>query len=167
MKTCTKCQTTFEDSNFCPSCGAEVKEEAKKTEQVLVCEESDIKENKIFAFLSYIGPLFLVPLFAAPKSKYARFHANQGLVLFLAEILIALPVKFLQFVNSFVFYDVLSWSGGFLGLIPTVIAACLSIIGWVLGALALVFAVIGVIYAFTGKTVKLPVIGGITILKNK
>lgn len=160
MKTCPKCAKTFEDSNFCPACGTEVKD-APKAEGYC---ENDIKDNKIFALLSYIGPLFLVPVLAAPKSKYARFHANQGLVLFLAEIIIALPLKALDWLNGFIFGNIsLFWN--WLSFIPALIGGVISLIGLAAGMLALVLAVIGVINAFQGKANELPFIGKMRILK--
>lgn len=52
--------------------------------------EEDIANNKVFAILAYIGILFLVPLLAAKESKFARFHANQGLILFIVEIIVGI-----------------------------------------------------------------------------
>ena len=48
---------------------------------------NDIKENKAITVLSYIGILCLVPLLAKKESKFAQFHAKQGLVLFVVEII--------------------------------------------------------------------------------
>ena len=48
--------------------------------------EQDIKENKLVAAMSYIWILCLVPLLAKRKSNFAQFHAKQGLVLFVLEI---------------------------------------------------------------------------------
>jgi len=48
----------------------------------------DIEHNKIFAVLAYIGILFLVPLLAAPQSRFARYHTNQGIVLFLSILIL-------------------------------------------------------------------------------
>lgn len=50
-------------------------------------EDNDVKENKAVAILSYIGILCLVPLLAKKESKFAQFHAKQGLVLFVVEII--------------------------------------------------------------------------------
>jgi hypothetical protein len=50
-------------------------------------DADDIEKNKVFAVLAYIGILFLVPLLAAPQSRFARYHTNQGIVLFLASII--------------------------------------------------------------------------------
>lgn len=43
----------------------------------------DVEQNRAVAIIAYFGILFLVPLLAAPKSRFAKYHANQGLVLFL------------------------------------------------------------------------------------
>ncbi len=43
-------------------------------------ESKDIEDNKIYAALSYLGLLVLIPLLVAKDSKYAQFHAKQGLV---------------------------------------------------------------------------------------
>lgn len=53
---------------------------------------ADIAENKNIAALSYIWILFLVPLLGKPKSKFAQFHAKQGLILFIAEIISGLLI---------------------------------------------------------------------------
>ena len=45
-----------------------------------------MESNKLMAAISYIWILFLVPLFAAKDDAFARFHANQGLVLFITNI---------------------------------------------------------------------------------
>lgn len=46
----------------------------------------DVEDNKIVAALSYVWILCLVPLFLKRDSKFAQFHARQGLVLCIAEI---------------------------------------------------------------------------------
>ncbi|MBR5768023.1 MAG: hypothetical protein IKX86_05070 [Clostridia bacterium] len=52
-------------------------------------EEKDIADNKVMAVLAYFGILFLIPLLAAKESKYARFHTNQGIILFIVGIIVA------------------------------------------------------------------------------
>ncbi len=49
-------------------------------------EKSDIDSNRFLAALSYLWILFLIPLIFSKHSEYAKFHAKQGLVLFLSEI---------------------------------------------------------------------------------
>jgi len=40
MKKCTKCGKTFEDSNFCPACGTEVKDAPKAALSALLAHEA-------------------------------------------------------------------------------------------------------------------------------
>jgi uncharacterized membrane protein len=105
--------------------------------------DPDAQQNKVYAILAYIGILVLVPILAAKESRFARFHANQGLVLFIAEIAWA------------VLYNVIDL------FLPWTIMALLSLVSVVF----LVFAIMGIVNAAGGKTKPLPLIGDITILK--
>lgn len=49
-------------------------------------EKQDIRDNSFLAAIGYIWILCFVPLFLKRKSKFAQFHAKQGLVLFIIEI---------------------------------------------------------------------------------
>lgn len=51
--------------------------------------EKEIQEGKLFAILAYISILCFVPLFLKKDNRFAYFHAKQGLVLFIGEILAA------------------------------------------------------------------------------
>ncbi|MBO7375760.1 MAG: hypothetical protein ILO42_01225 [Clostridia bacterium] len=108
-------------------------------------EPKDIEDNKVISLFSYLSWLVLIPIFAAKDSKYARFHANQGIVLAIIEI--AVWVVF-----------------GILSVIP--------VVGWIFTVLNslcsiafTVFAVLGIVNAVRGKAKELPFIGGIRILK--
>jgi len=97
--------------------------------------------DKVFGILSYIGILWIVGL-AAGKTPFAKFHANQGLVLFLAEIVIGI-------------------AGGILSFIPFIGGIVSG-----LGSLAsLVLMILGIVNVAQGEMKPLPVIGGITIIK--
>ena len=106
----------------------------------------DIVENKIFCILSYLGLLFVVGLIAQPNSKVVKFHANQGLLLFLAEM-------------------ILGAVGGMIGIIPYIGAVLGSVIGLATSALVIAAFVYQIINISEGKVKKLPVIGDITIIK--
>ncbi len=97
----------------------------------------DIEQNKTMAGLAYL--LFFLPLIACPQSRYARFHANQALILFIVAIA----------------------GNVILGIIP--------IIGWLLlpffGIGVLILGIMGLINGFGGKAKELPLIGKFTILK--
>ena len=103
-------------------------------------DPQDINDNKGMSVLAYIGFLFLVPLLACPNSKFARYHTNQGLVLFLLEFALGIVT-------------------GILGLI---IGGLLSAVG---GIFTLVLMIMGIINAAQGQAKELPLIGKITLLK--
>ena len=111
--------------------------------------QQDINSNKVMAILAYLGILVLVPIFAAKDSKFARFHANQGLVLFLAEIAFYIV---LTIVSAIIL--AISWKLYF-------IITILSLV-WIV---FLVLAIIGIINAAQGKAKPLPLVGNMQILK--
>ena len=45
---------------------------------------------------SYFGFLFIIPLIAAPNSKYAKFHANQGIILCILNAVSSLLVELFE-----------------------------------------------------------------------
>ncbi len=99
---------------------------------------TDAQQNKVMAMLAYV--LFFIPLLAAPKSPFAKYHANQGLIL----LILAIAVN--------------------------VIGGVVPFLGWFLilpiGSIAvLVFFVMGIINASNGVMKPLPVIGGFTLIK--
>ncbi|MBC3900222.1 hypothetical protein [Acetobacterium malicum] len=108
-------------------------------------DKQEAEEGKIMAIFAYI--IFLIPLFAASDNQFARYHTNQGVVLFLAWL--ALTV-----------------AGIIIGVIP--------VIGWILSTilfsavpLAFVgFAIYGIINVIQLEAKPLPFIGGITLIKS-
>jgi uncharacterized membrane protein len=108
-------------------------------------DQEDIEKNKVFAVLAYIGLLFLVPLLAAPQSKFARYHTNQGVILFIANIITSVAAMVLMFI-PFV---------GCFGAVAVFAAA----IGW------LVLMIIGVVNAASGQYKPLPLIGHYQLMK--
>ena len=159
MAFCGKCGTKFEDgAKFCPACGApaaaapQQPEEPAYTPPVVpgAPEQADIKDaqgNKVMAVLAYI--IFLIPLFAAKDSPFARYHTNQGLVLAIAAVAYGIVYSILSTV-------VLA--------ISLRLYLVVSILGWV-GVVFAVLSVIGIINAVNGRMKPLPIIGGIKILK--
>lgn len=51
-------------------------------------DAKDVEENKIIAALSYLGILVLIPLLARKDSKFCQEHAKQGLVTFIAAVVL-------------------------------------------------------------------------------
>lgn len=123
---------------------------------------SDVEKNKYLNILSYIGILFLIPLFAAKGSKYSRFHINQGLILFISEVAYNIIKAIVMAILSAImfagdYYYVFSPMYGLYTIINTV----LSIVN--LGFAAL--AIYGIYNTCTGKVKELPIIGKFRILK--
>ena len=110
-----------------------------------VSEAADIDQNKIFAVLAYLGILFLVPLLAAPNSKFARYHTNQGIVLFLATLIVCGGSFFLAFVPL---VNCVAWMLPFAAMV------------W-----ALVLMIMGIINAVSGQFKPLPLIGHFELIK--
>jgi len=106
-------------------------------EQTGIFEQSDIDNNKTMAGLAYI--ILFLPLLVCPQSSYARFHANQPLLLLIVSIA------------------------------GTIVLSIIPIIGWILmplfGLAVFVFAVMGLINGFSGKAKRLPIFGKFDILK--
>jgi len=53
--------------------------------------QKDISENKLWAIIGYLGVLCLIPLLAKKDSKFAQFHAKQGLILTIGSFLSWVP----------------------------------------------------------------------------
>lgn len=98
-------------------------------------KDKDVEDNKAIACLSYIGILFIVPLLAKKDSKFAMFHAKQGLVLFIAEIVIS---------------------------VVNIIPVLGQIIWFIALIIFLVFSIMGIIKALQGQYWELPVLGSLT-----
>lgn len=165
MAFCGKCGTKYEDgAKFCPACGAAASAAPQSAAQRTgasaytppvvpgaqgQADIRDAQDNKAMAVLAYLGPLVLVPIFAAKESRFARYHANQGLVLFIACIAYGIV------------YSILS---GIILAISWRLYMLVSIIGFV-SIVFFVLAIIGIINACKAEMKPLPVIGGIKILK--
>jgi len=89
------------------------------------------EEGRMAAIMSYIPILCFVPLLNMQDNKEARFHARQGVLLFLIEIIAV--IFMIDGISDFFFKAVL------------VIAVGLSLAG--------------IYFAFKGKNYKLPIIG--------
>ena len=114
-------------------------------EENLTVDPKDAQDNKLMGILAYLGILFLVPYFAAKESPFAKFHANQGCVLFIVEIAISILAAILGYIP-------------FIGWI-------LSILLYLLSLGCFVFAILGIINAAKGEIKELPLIGKYKILK--
>lgn len=99
---------------------------------------NDSDKNKAAGILAYI--IFFLPLIMAPKSKFAKYHANQGLLL----LILALAV------------NIVGW------IIPVVGPLLIQPIGTLA---IMILWIIGVLNAVNGRMKPLPFIGQYEIIK--
>ena len=117
-------------------------------------DSKDIEENKAMGVLAYLSILVLIPLLAAPKSKFARYHTNQGLILFILELITGVLQGFLHFMFTAV-VDVHA------------VDVIFSIIFYLIDLVYLLFIILGIINVVQGKAKQLPIIGKFKILKEE
>ena len=151
MKYCSNCGNKIEDGvKFCPSCGNSATAGDTPTKSTTGgYDKNDIEQNKAMGVLAYLGILVLIPILAAKESKFARFHANQGVILCIAAIIYGVAYSVLTSIIL-----AISWRLYFL----------VSILGFV-GIVFAVLCVIGIINVVNGQAKELPVIGKYRILR--
>ena len=141
---CSGCGTQLkDDAKFCPQCGAAPKQ---GTAEQQAQSEGVSSNDKTMAVLSYF--FFFLPLIAAPESRFARYHANQGLILLLTYIAMGI-------VNS-VLYRILGWRlWALVGLVFALGYLFVTALG-----------IIGIINAAQNREKPMPLIGSLfTIIK--
>ena len=116
-------------------------------EENIVFNSEDVQNNKVMGILAYFGILFLIPLLA----QYARFHTNQGIVLFIFSVALNIIGNGISFVISVTSFGILSFVG--------------TLITGLIGLVCLAFAIVGIVNACSGEPKKLPIIGSITLYK--
>lgn len=102
---------------------AEKSEPEQNAKTAPINEEKDISDNKLWALLSYLGVLVVIPLFGKTDSPFVQFHAKQGFLLLIGWVLAWLPF------------------------------------GFIIGIVAFVFSIIGLINVINGDKKKLPLVG--------
>ena len=117
----------------------------------ITVDPKDAEDNKVMAILAYLGfPLVLVPIFAAKESPFARFHANQGIVMCIAIFAIGTVAAILGTILAF-------------------ISISLALIAYALYSIAglgfFVLMVMGILNVIKGEAKELPIIGKYQIIK--
>jgi len=97
-------------------------------------ESQEVLEGKAYAILAYLWILCLVPLILKKDNKFALFHARQGLVLFIGELVM-----------------------GLVGIIP-VLGWLVAFFGTILFG---VMSLVGIVQVLQGNFWKMPVAGEI------
>ena len=97
--------------------------------------DQEIQEGKIYAFLGYFGILCLIPLLAKKDNKFALYHGKQGLVHFIA-LIIVVALGWIPFIGWFV----------------------IAPLG---GITVLILSIIGMVKSLSGEYWKTPLLGGL------
>ena len=174
MAFCGNCGTQVNDGvKFCPSCGTTMSDTSEaaprqtsdggstnqarqqtqgsgstgRVEQQ--ADPKDAEQNKMMAILAYI--IFFIPLLTGDhkKSPFVLFHTNQGTVLAISAIVYTIAYTILSAILAFI--PILGW----------LVIILLGLFGFVF----LIFLIIGIINAASGKMKPLPLIGKLTIIK--
>ena len=114
----------------------------------LTASSSIDQRDKVFAALSYVSFLFIIPLIGRRKDSEVMFNAKQGMVLFIAEVIIWFVLFILELILT----------GRFSGLGTTIFYG-IAVIFWIV---PLVFSLMGISYVFKGKHWLMPIIGKIS-----
>ncbi|MGB9589278.1 MAG: hypothetical protein ACP5QG_04795 [candidate division WOR-3 bacterium] len=113
-----------------------------------------VEEGKVLAWLSYLGILFLVPLFTQRQNPYTMFHVRQGIVLFGVWI-VGFVVGILQLILHII-----------ISMIDIPYAGCcvdlgLGVLQIAIYILALVLSIIGIVKSLSGEMWKMPMLAAI------
>ena len=130
--------SNIEDSSIKDSSIEDSSIKHNNIEELKDSNDCEVDNNKVFAALAYI--LFFLPLLVCKDSTFGKFHANQGLILLLAGIVV----------------NIVGWIVPFIG--PLLILP--------IGSLAiLALAILGIINALKGEMKRLPLVGNVDIIK--
>jgi uncharacterized membrane protein len=98
-------------------------------------DTDDVNNNKGMSILAYLGILVLIPIFARKDSPFARYHSNQGLILLICWVIVAILRR-------------IWW-----------------LLGTVGGLIGFILMIIGIVNAANGRAKELPLVGKFRLLK--
>lgn len=177
---CSNCGSEIEKKyKFCPKCGEKLEinnEEAKpkrgrkkKIVEEVTTVELDSEDNslevssneKLLGILSYLGILSLIPYFCSDKSEFVKYHATQGLNLFLVSIVYYVLNHLLSLIK--ITKTVVSFNGvvGTGRVTPFIIRFPL----FMCGIFLCIISIMGIIYVCQGEKKDLPVVKDVKIIK--
>lgn len=124
--------------------------------------KKDIEDNKGLALISYMGPFVFIPYFCGKDSDYVKYHAKQGMNLFIVWVMYLVIYSLLSLIKvtkkcTLIMGQIISCDE----VTPWWVTFPLGLIGFALFAIS----VVGIVYTVMGKAKKLPVIGKLNIIK--
>lgn len=106
-------------------------------------DKKDVENGKGMGILSYLGFLCLIPYLTEKNNKFVIYHAKQGLNLFICEVITALVIS----------------------IISTILWRVGSLLSDILGLVAFLLSVLGIVNVINGKAKELPIINKFKIIK--
>jgi len=157
-KFCNACGTPFENTQSQSSGTQDFTSNFSRhfTDHTAEFDPQDIAANKVYGILACFGILFFIPLVAAPQSKFARFYANQGLILFI--------LSFVLGICGNIIYAIFAFLGAF-GSIFGLFWLIGSLVSGLIWLVPLALAIIMLINVVNGKAVELPFVGKYTLIR--
>lgn len=106
----------------------------------------------IYCYLAYVGPFWFIGLFSGSRNRALRFHVNQGLVLFIFEIIAIVLARI---------------AGGLLGMISFAdVGTWLSRLVWLAAGVGMIyFSAHGMLNVAKNRRDPLPLIGGFRLIR--
>lgn len=159
---CPQCGTQIQnDINICPSCGANINNYQTVTDTPA---NTDNNSDRGIAWLSYMGLLVLIPMFARKNSKLCQYHVKQGWTLFATEITYAIITNVLLLIINAIFPGRFSYLiGSFSHSTVYNVFSILFMLGYIFFTVA---AIIGIVHAAKGEKKEVILIGKIPLFAN-
>lgn len=121
-------------------------------------EKKDIEESKVLSLFSYLGILILIPILACKDSKFAKFHANQGIKFIIVSFAIGLVAGLLSFFLNILLAILTVLDMPIITILFGLIMIVIGLVCILLGIGLTVLEILGIVNAVTGKAKKLPII---------
>ena len=143
---------------------------AAPVQQPYVTPEMDVQQSRGIAWLSYMGLLFLIPMFVKKYSDYTRFHVKQGVTLCAFELAYSITSWIILAIINAIFPGHYTYSYYYY-YVPTyyVHSGVYNVFSVLLGLgsiFFLVMAIIGIVNAASGKRKEIPLFGKIPWFSN-
>ena len=184
MAFCQNCgQQMPENANVCPYCGTAVNAQAaqqavqaapqQETAQQApqqnytapvnptVMPDQDVQQSRGLAWLSYVGLLFLIPMFVKKESPYCQYHVKQGATLFATELAYTITTKILLVIINAIFpghWETLFYYSYYTN---STVYTIFDTIFWLGSIFFVVMSIIGIVNAAKGNKKDLPLISKI------
>lgn len=132
-------------------------------------DKKDIETGKGMSIISYLGFLSIIPYLSEKKNKYVRYHAVQGMNLFVLEMIYSVIYGILTSVIKVKG----SCGGGYYGSLADAFGVTCKVTPWwitlplgIIGLGFTVLAIIGIVNACQDKAKELPIVNQIKIIKK-